>query len=116
MNEMRLDLLIDQLLNSIARERLLLRRVARYLLPLLLLPIGFALAQMARSWLGLLAGGFGALVVLAQIELIMRPILARAEKCERVRSRLPNIIAVDFYRTGDLFKVVQHLNGLDAAR
>jgi hypothetical protein len=75
---MRLDLLIDQLLNSIARERLLLRRVARYLLPLLLLPIGFALAQMARSWLGLLAGGFGALVVLAQIELIMRPILARA--------------------------------------
>ena len=41
---------------------------------------------------------------------------ARAEKCERERSRLPNIIAVDFYRTGDLFKVVQHLNGLDAAR
>ncbi len=75
---MRLDLLIDQLLDSIARERLLLRRAARYLLPLLLLPIGFALAQMARSWLGLLAGGVGAMVMLAQIELIMRPILARA--------------------------------------
>jgi hypothetical protein len=43
-------------------------------------------------------------------------LLRRAEKCERERSRLPNIIAVDFYRTGDLFKVVQHLNGLDAAR
>jgi hypothetical protein len=78
MNEMRLDLLIDQLLDSIARERLLLRRTARYLLPLLLLPIGFVLAQMARGWLGLLAGGVGAMVVLAQIELFLRPILDRA--------------------------------------
>jgi hypothetical protein len=42
-------------------------------------------------------------------------LLGRAEECERERSRLPNIIAVDFYRTGDLFKVVRHLNRLDAA-
>jgi len=75
---MRLDLLIDYLLDSIARERLLLRRAARYLLPLLLLPIGFALAQMTRGWLGLLAGGLGAAVLLAQIELFLRPILDRA--------------------------------------
>jgi hypothetical protein len=46
---MRLDLLIDHLLDSIASERLLLRRAARYLLPLLLLPIGFALAQIVRG-------------------------------------------------------------------
>ena len=75
---MRLDLLIDHLLHTIARERLLLLRAARYLLPLLLLPIGFALAQMTRGWLSLLAGGVGAMVVLAQIELFLRPILDRA--------------------------------------
>ena len=43
-------------------------------------------------------------------------LLKRAEKCARERSRLPNIIAVDFYRSGDLFKVVKRLNGLDPGR
>jgi hypothetical protein len=43
-------------------------------------------------------------------------LLNRAQECARERSHIPNIIAVDFYRTGDLFAVVQHLNGLDAAR
>jgi hypothetical protein len=74
---MRLDLLIDHLLSSIAHERLLLRRAARYLLPLLLLPIGFALAQMTRSWMGVIVGGLGAAVLLTQIELFLRPILDR---------------------------------------
>jgi hypothetical protein len=41
-------------------------------------------------------------------------LLQRVEQCRRERHRLPNIIAVDFYRTGDLFNVVRHLNGLDA--
>jgi hypothetical protein len=80
---MRLDILIDQLLDSIADERLLLQRAARYLLPLLLLPIGFALAQMTCSWLGALAGGIGAAVLLAQIELVIRPILDRARMADR---------------------------------
>ncbi|HEU5101520.1 MAG TPA: hypothetical protein VFU22_21005 [Roseiflexaceae bacterium] len=80
---MRLDILIDQLLDSIARERLLLRRAARYLLPLLLLPIGFALAQMTRSWLGALAGGVGGMVLLAQIELLIRPLLDRTRTTDR---------------------------------
>ena len=40
-------------------------------------------------------------------------LLARAEECTTERAHLPNIIAVDFYRTGDLFQVVKHLNGLD---
>ncbi|HJZ49685.1 MAG TPA: hypothetical protein VKE41_21055, partial [Roseiflexaceae bacterium] len=80
---MRFDLLIDHLQGSIAGERLLLRRAARYLLPLLLLPIGFALAQMARSWLGLLAGGIGAAVLLGQIELFLRPILERTLMIDR---------------------------------
>ena len=80
---MRLDLLIDHLLHSIARERLLLLRAARYLLPLLLLPIGFALAQMPRGWLNALAGALGAAVLLAQIELFLRPILDRARTTDR---------------------------------
>ena len=39
-------------------------------------------------------------------------LLARARECESVRGRLPNLIAVDFYATGDLFQVVEKLNGL----
>jgi hypothetical protein len=76
---MRLDYLIDRLLDAIAQERALLRRLARYMLPLLLLPIGFALAQMARGWFGLVAGGIGAAVLLTQIELLLRPTLSRAQ-------------------------------------
>src|SRR5262245_31122991 len=75
---MRLDYLIDHILESLAQERALLRRLARYMLPLLLLPIGFGLAQMAHGWLGLATGGIGAGVLLAQIELFLRPILSRA--------------------------------------
>jgi hypothetical protein len=75
---MHLDILIDHLLASIAQERMLLRRLSRFVLPLLLLPIGFALAQMAHSWLGLAAGGLGGAMLLAQIELFLRPTLSRA--------------------------------------
>lgn len=39
-------------------------------------------------------------------------LLARARQCERERGKIPNIIAVDFYRTGDLFAVVDALNGV----
>ena len=42
-------------------------------------------------------------------------LLARVRQCERERSRRPNIIAVDFYRTGDLFRVVKTISGLDEA-
>ena len=74
---MRTDRLIDRLLTNLAAERVQLQRLARYVLPLLLLPIGFGLAQMARSWLGLLAGGIGVGVLLAQIELFLRPLFRR---------------------------------------
>jgi hypothetical protein len=43
-----------------------------------------------------------------------KALLARAKECERVRDRLPNLIAVDFYATGDLFRVVEKLNELSA--
>ena len=39
-------------------------------------------------------------------------LLRRARTCERVRGRLPNLLAVDFYERGDLFRVVDVLNGI----
>ena len=38
-------------------------------------------------------------------------LLSRAEKCEEERGLLPNFVAVDFYDRGDLFGVVNTLNG-----
>ena len=40
-------------------------------------------------------------------------LLERARRCQRERGRLPNILAVDFYRTGDVLRVVRVLNGLE---
>ena len=39
-------------------------------------------------------------------------LLDRARACQAERGRLPNLIAVDFYRTGNLFRVVETLNGM----
>ncbi|HET9951698.1 MAG TPA: hypothetical protein VFS09_07900, partial [Candidatus Eisenbacteria bacterium] len=39
-------------------------------------------------------------------------LLKRARACRRERGMTPNLIAVDFYRTGDLFKVVRTMNGI----
>ena len=41
-----------------------------------------------------------------------RPFMRRARECRRLRSHLPNLLAVNFYREGDLFRVVDTLNGL----
>jgi hypothetical protein len=41
-------------------------------------------------------------------------LLSRARQCERERTRLPNILAVDFYLSGDLFQVVAEMNDLEA--
>ena len=41
------------------------------------------------------------------------PLLARARACERDRGAQPvNLLAVDFYERGDLFKVIDTLNGV----
>jgi len=37
-------------------------------------------------------------------------LLGRARECEKERGLLPNIVAVDFYKTGDVMKVVDTLN------
>jgi hypothetical protein len=39
-------------------------------------------------------------------------LLQRAQTCQRIRHRLPNLVAVDFYKRGDVFGVVRALNGL----
>jgi hypothetical protein len=39
-------------------------------------------------------------------------LLARAEACAAERRHVPNVVAVDFYRTGDLLSVVNRLNGV----
>jgi hypothetical protein len=38
------------------------------------------------------------------------PLMARARDCERIRGRLPNLLAVNFYRRGDVFRVADALN------
>jgi hypothetical protein len=38
---------------------------------------------------------------------------ARVEACREERGRMPNFVAVDFYDQGDLFAVVDELNGVD---
>lgn len=43
-------------------------------------------------------------------------LVARAQKCQRERGHLPNFIAVNFYKTGDLFSVVDTLNGVGESR
>ena len=40
-------------------------------------------------------------------------LLPRAEQCQEQRGMIPNFVAVDFYDRGDLFGVVDTLNGLD---
>jgi hypothetical protein len=39
-------------------------------------------------------------------------LLTRAQACQRQRGLLPNLVAVDFYRRGDVFGVVNTLNGV----
>ena len=36
----------------------------------------------------------------------------RARDCQTIRKHLPNLLAVNFYRRGDLFRVVDTLNGV----
>jgi len=43
-------------------------------------------------------------------------LLARAQQCQKERGRLPNIISVDFYDIGDLFRVVRTMNGLSGTK
>lgn len=48
----------------------------------------------------------------ARIVNAYRPLLRRARECERIRGQRVNLVAVDFWRSGDLFAVVDTLNGV----
>jgi hypothetical protein len=39
------------------------------------------------------------------------PLLHRLRECRRIRHHIPNLVAVDFYRQGSLFRAVATLNG-----
>jgi hypothetical protein len=43
-------------------------------------------------------------------------LLKRARKCERQRDRFPNLLNVDFYKQGDVFGVIDDLNGVNKKR
>ena len=40
------------------------------------------------------------------------PLLRPARECARIRDHVANLLAVNFYRDGDLFRVVDTLNGV----
>jgi hypothetical protein len=40
-------------------------------------------------------------------------LVERARRCERARGRRPNVLAVDFYRTGGVVRAARALNGLE---
>jgi len=42
------------------------------------------------------------------------PLLRRVRRCEQIRDHVANLIAVNFYRRGDAFRVVDTLNGVGA--
>ena len=39
-------------------------------------------------------------------------LLARVDECRKIRHHMPNLVAVNFYREGDVFGVVDRLNGI----
>ena len=41
-----------------------------------------------------------------------RPLMARLRACERIRDHIPNLVAVNFPRRGDLYRAVDTLNGV----
>ena len=41
-----------------------------------------------------------------------RPLMARLRTCERIRDHIPNLVAVNFPRHGDLYRAVDTLNGV----
>jgi hypothetical protein len=41
-----------------------------------------------------------------------QPLEARMRDCERIRHHIPNLVAVNFYREGDVFAAVDALNGV----
>ena len=43
-----------------------------------------------------------------------KPLLARMRECERIRHHIPDLVAINFYKEGGVFRVVNTLNGVSA--
>jgi hypothetical protein len=43
------------------------------------------------------------------------PLLHRLQECKRIRGHMPNLVAVDFYRRGDLMRAVDAINGVSGS-
>jgi hypothetical protein len=56
--------------------------------------------------------GFGSLVSNARTINAYRVLAPYAEQCRQERDMIPNFVAVNFYDQGDLFRVVDELNGV----
>jgi hypothetical protein len=41
------------------------------------------------------------------------PLMRRLRECQRIRHHIPNLVAVNFYRRGDLLRAVDTLNGVE---
>jgi hypothetical protein len=63
---------------------------------------------MINHWLG----GVRSLVTDAELVNARGVLLPELRRCERERGQLPNFVAVNFYDKGDLFPVVDELNGI----
>ncbi len=57
--------------------------------------------------------GFSSLVTDAELVNERDVLLPRAEQCEAERGQIPNLVAVNFVTIGDVFAVVDELNGVD---
>lgn len=60
--------------------------------------------------------GFGSLVSDAAAVNAPGVLGPRAQKCEAERGQIPNFVAVNYYNLGDVFGVVDQLNGVTGAR
>jgi hypothetical protein len=62
---------------------------------------------LVNHWLG----GYRTLVTDARVVNARRVLLSELRRCSRERGHLPNFVAVNFYDQGDLFSVIDTLNG-----
>ena len=56
--------------------------------------------------------GFSSLVTDAQLVNAREVLLPRAEQCQSEREQIPNFVAVNYVAFGDVFEVVDELNGV----
>jgi hypothetical protein len=72
----------------------------------------FDASQFSRRAADSLAEPVVARVVATEVTDQILESCSSARECRRERGMMPNLIAIDFYRTGDLLDVVDAMNGI----